>query len=267
MQAKILNLEAKEEGEIELPKIFEISPNVELIERAFLAERSYLFQPQGRFPLAGMQTTAEYIGRKGAYRSLKNRGIAKLPREKLGGGVMGNVKFIPSAVKGRRAHPPKVEKRIIERMNRKEYTLALMHAIAFTLKANSPLKQPIVVDSKIEDISKTKEVVSFLKSIGLGNFLKSKPKIRKKRRSSRVVKYKKQILIVASSKDAKIVKASSNITGVRACGVEELRVIFLAPNANPRIVVWSKKALESLEEKIKNIKLEEVRELKESGAL
>jgi large subunit ribosomal protein L4e len=262
MEAKVLSLDAKEEEKIQLPKIFELQPNIELIERAFLAERSYLFQPQGRFPLAGMQTTAEYIGRKGAYRSLKNRGRAKLPREKLGGGVMGNVKGIPSAVKGRRAHPPKVEKKIIERMNRKEYLLALMHAVAYSLKAKSSLQLPIVVDSKIEDISKTKDVYSFLASLGFGNLLKPQPKIKKKRRTSRIVKYKKSILIVASNKEAKVIKAARNIAGVNACSVDELRVMFIAPNANPRIVVWSKKALEKLEESLKNIKLEEIRKIK-----
>jgi len=262
MEAKVLGLDAKEEEKIQLPKIFELQPNIELIERAFLAERSYLFQPKGRFPLAGMQTTAEYIGRKEAFRSLKNRGRAKLPREKLGGGVMGNVKGIPSSVKGRRAHPPKVEKKIIERMNRKEYLLALMNAVAYSLKAKSSIPLPIVVDSKIEDISKTKDVYSFLASLGFGNLLKPEPKIKKKRRTSRIVKYKKSILIVASNKEAKIIKAARNIAGVNACSVDELRVMFIAPNANPRIVVWSKKALEKLEESLKNIKLEEVRKIK-----
>lgn len=263
MEAKVLSLEAKEEGKIQLPKMFELQPNIELIQRAFLAERSYLFQPQGRFPLAGMQTTAEYIGRKGAYRSLKNRGKARLPREKLGGGVMGNVKFIPSAVKGRRAHPPKVEKKIIERMNRKEYLLALMHAVAFSLKAQANIELPIVVDSKVEEISKTKDVYSLLASLGFGKLLKPEPKIKRKRRTRRIVKYKKSILIVASSKDAKIIKAARNIAGVRACSVDELRVMFLAPNANPRIVVWSKKAIEKLEESLKSIKLEEVKKIKD----
>jgi large subunit ribosomal protein L4e len=262
MEAKVLSLDAKEEEKIQLPKIFELEPNIELIQRAFLAERSYLFQPQGRFPLAGMQTTAEYIGRKGAYRSLKNRGKARLPREKLGGGVMGNVKGIPSAVKGRRAHPPKVEKKIIERMNRKEYLLALMHAIAYSLKAKSTVPLPIVVDSKIEELSKTKEVYSFLASLGFGGLLKPEPKLKKKRRTSRIVKYKKSILIVASNKDAKIIKASRNIAGVRVCSVDQLRVMFIAPNAEPRIIIWSKKAIEKLEEALKNIKLEEIRKIK-----
>jgi large subunit ribosomal protein L4e len=262
MEVKVLGLDAKEEEKIQLPKIFELEPNIELIQRAFLAERSYLFQPQGRFPLAGMQTTAEYIGRKGAYRSLKNRGKARLPREKLGGGVMGNVKGIPSAVKGRRAHPPKVEKKIIERMNRREYLLALMHAVAYSLKAKSTIPLPIVVDSKIEDLSKTKEVYSFLASLGFGSLLKPEPKLKKKRRTSRIVKYKKSILIVASNKDAKIIKAARNIAGVRACSVDQLRVMFIAPNAEPRIIIWSKKAIEKLEEALKNIKLEEVREIK-----
>ena len=147
-------------------------------------------------------------------------------------------------------------------MNRREYLLALMHAVAYSLKAKSSIPLPIVVDSKIEDISKTKDVYSFLASLGFGNLLKPEPKIKKKRRTSRIVKYKKSILIVASSKEAKVIKAARNIAGVNACSVDELRVMFIAPNANPRIVVWSKKALEKLEESLKNIKLEEVRKIK-----
>lgn len=263
METEIFDLNAKPDGKISLPEWFGLSPNMDLVERAFLAERSFLFQPQGRFKLAGMQTTAEYIGRKGAYRALKNRGQAKLPREKLGGGVMGNVKGIPSAVKGRRAHPPTPEEKIIENMNRKEYKRALQHAIALSLNAASPVKLPVVLDSKAEQVSKTKDLRNLLTSIGLGGFLDTEKRLKEKRRSARMVRYKKNILIVAKSSDSPIVKAARNIKGVNAIGVNDLRVMFIAPNCKPKIVVWTKDAISMLNDAIDKIKLEDVKKLKE----
>ena len=59
-----------------------------------------------------------------------------LPHEKLPKGRYGRVRMIPFAVTGRRAHPPKVEKIIEEKINKKEYQKALFSAISATASSD-----------------------------------------------------------------------------------------------------------------------------------
>ena len=60
----------------------------------------------------------------------KGHGKARVRRTAQGAGA-----FVPQAVGGRRAHPPKVEKILFERINRKERLKALASAIAASAKA------------------------------------------------------------------------------------------------------------------------------------
>ena len=88
-----------------------------------LAEASQKLQPQGHYVLAGMQTTATYYGAMNSYRTGRHVGRAIRPREKLGGGIQGKVRRIPSSTKGKRAHPHMIEKII------KEQALTMFYAI------------------------------------------------------------------------------------------------------------------------------------------
>ena len=130
--ANVLSLDGKVKRSIELPSAFSKGVRLELIRRAALAENSYKLQPQGHFRLAGMQTSAAYFGAMGSYRTGRHMGIAIRPREKLGGGVQGKVKRIPSSTKGRRAHPHIVEKTLTEKINNREYQLAIASAVSAT---------------------------------------------------------------------------------------------------------------------------------------
>src|ERR1700733_10439696 len=129
MEADVFALDGKSKGKITLPSLFESEVRPELIQRAVLAENSMTLQPQGHFLLAGMQTTARYYGRMHSYRSGRHMGIAIRPRQKLGGGVQGQVRIIPSSTKGKRAHPHLIEKTQIENINNKEYKKALAREI------------------------------------------------------------------------------------------------------------------------------------------
>lgn len=97
----VLSLDGKPKGKLEAPKAFQETVRPELIQRAVVAENTRKLQPQGHYPLAGMQTTATYYGAMNSYRSGRHMGIAIRPREKLGGGVQGKVRVVPSAVKGK----------------------------------------------------------------------------------------------------------------------------------------------------------------------
>ncbi|MGC8587189.1 MAG: 50S ribosomal protein L4 [Candidatus Micrarchaeia archaeon] len=257
MQVDICKIDGTAIGKAELPQAFSKGFHEHLVRRALLAEQSLKYQPQGHYVLAGMQTTAAYIGRMNSYRTGRHMGIAIRPRQKLGGGAMGDVRRIPSSVKGRRAHPHTVNKKIAELINAKEYREALKSAISGAVSSEVRERigreMPIIVEDKIESIVKTKELVNVLYALGLGNDLEKshKPKLRKglTASKSRIRKFRKSVLIVA--KDAsKLEIAGANIPGVDVCSVSELSVVKLAPGAAPRPMIWSEAAIKELDSAI-----------------
>ncbi|MCS7109774.1 MAG: 50S ribosomal protein L4 [Candidatus Micrarchaeota archaeon] len=242
-------------GKIELPEIFNEEIREDLIRRAVLSEESELLQPKGTFKMAGMQTSARYIGRKDAYHSLKNRGIARLPREMYPKGRIGRVRIVPFSVKGRRAHPPKVEKVLIERINKKEKKKALISAIAATARKDLVSKKhilpnkdiPIVLDDECESLAKTKDVVKLFDAIGLLKDIE-RAKERRKRNNGRKggVKVPNSILLVLE-KESKLAKAARNLPGVNVTTLDSLKVSDLAPGGVPgRLTVWTKSAIQNL---------------------
>ena len=241
--------------QIELPEVFNTPIRKEVIARAVIAEESWEKQPKGNYKFAGLETSAEYVGRKEAYRSLKNRGQAKLPREFYGGGIPGRVRRIPSAVKGRRAHPPKPEKNIYEKINKKEHLLALKSAVAATSNEEvikkrghkiDNLQMPIVVNFGEKTNIKTKDIYNFLKKI-LPNEVKRSSKKRGKNK-----KYPKSVLFVLSKNEEAIALAARNIKGCEVCSINKLKVKYFAPGTHiGRLSIFSEHALKEIDEILK----------------
>ncbi|MEM3422539.1 MAG: 50S ribosomal protein L4 [Candidatus Bilamarchaeaceae archaeon] len=244
MKASVYSLEGKVSREIKLPKCFEELPRPDLIKRAVLSDESKLKQPKGNYPWAGFETSARYRGRKEDYGAVKNRGIPHLPHEVLPKGRLGKVKRVPLAVKGHRAHPPKPEKKIVEKINKKEYEKALKSAISMTAMHDIVAKRmneklsislPLVIDSKFEEIKKTKEALQLLQSLNLSTI------IEKAKNNG-----KKGPLIVVS----KFSKAAKNIPGVDVIDVKKLKVMHLAPGAHPgRLTIYTENAIDALAKK------------------
>ncbi len=247
----VLNIDGSTAKSVELPSAFSEAVRPDLIARAVIAESTRKFQPQAHYVLAGMQTTAKYYGAMNSYRTGRHMGIAIRPREKLGGGVQGKVKRIPSAVKGKRAHPHLVEKKLIEQINTKEYQKAVRSAIA-------SVKRPIVVSSSMESIAKTRDVIKMLNNLKLTEQLERgmERTLRKgRRRLSSQRLYKKSVLIVVDN-DKGIIKAARNIAGVDVCSVKGISVSMLAPGGRPgRQTLWSEGAISKLDNEISSMQL------------
>jgi len=260
----VYDLKGKEIKQIELPVQFSNEVRSDLITRAFLAIMSHKRQPYGADPLAGKRTSANYRGRRYAYGSWANRGLARLPRIRVGSGHMvGVVRFVPHAVKGRKAHPPKAEKIWWQKINKKERLKAILSAISATSIKDLVLKRghrvrdvstlPIIVVKDVEKIKKTKDVEKLLENLGLKEELKrireKKYRAGKGKMRGRRYKRKKGPLIVVE-KDEGIVKAASNIPGVDVVKVNNLNVELLAPGAHAgRLTIWSESAINALKEK------------------
>lgn len=256
----MLDLKGSVKGSVQKPSAFSESVRPEIILRAAIAEQTREFQPQGHFPLAGMQTSARYYGAMGSYRTGRHMGIAIRPRQKLGGGRQGDVRRIPSAVKGKRAHPHMIEKTIIEQINKREYQKAIASAIAATVLSDhvkSSKALPIVLSDEVQALKKTKDVISMIESLGLSdNKVGAAARIKKGiRRSASQRKYKRSVLFVVKE-DSGISKAARNIPGFDICKVDQLRVCLLAPGGKPgRLVVWSESAVKSLDQDISKLSL------------
>ncbi len=247
MKVPLYSLEGKEIDQIALPALFQTPLRPDLIRRAVLSEESYEKQPKGNYRYAGLETSAKYRGRKDTYATIKNRGIPHLPHEVLPKGRFGKVKRVPHAVKGRRAHPPKVNKKIHEEINRKEYRLALASALSYTAHSEQVSSRmgvkyekalPIVVEDKIEKLSKTKEAVALFKALGLEQLL-----AKAKEKGS------KAPLIVLKEGNKKF---AQNLPGVDVVHVDELLVKHLAPGTHPgRLTVFSASAIKEIERRFK----------------
>ncbi|MCD6215879.1 MAG: 50S ribosomal protein L4 [Candidatus Aenigmatarchaeota archaeon] len=258
MKTDVFDAEGRKIGKIDLPPIFDTPVKPDVIKRAVLAEHSWSRQPYGSDKMAGKRTSAHYHGSRSARYTMMNREMSRMARIHSSGHLFFRARFVPQAVKGRRAHPPKAEKNWAEKINKKEYELAIKSALAATAdltfvkarghKIDNIDSMPIVLD--INNIKKTKEFFALLKKIGLEEELKrcKKKKIRpgKGKNRGRPYKKKKGPLIIVEE-GSEILKCGKNIAGVDICTPTNLTVEKLAPGASlGRLLIITKRALDEL---------------------
>ncbi|MBK5191252.1 MAG: 50S ribosomal protein L4 [Methanosarcinales archaeon] len=253
-KAKVLDLSGNFIKEIALPRVFTEEYRPDLIKRAVLAMQSNRLQPKGTDPLAGRRTSAESWG--------TGRGAARVPRITDG----RRAARVPQAVGGRRAHPPKTEKVLTKKINKKERRKAIKSAIAATInpervrnrghRFSDEVELPIVIEDSFASLEKTSEVEAFLKTIGVwDDVLRAKErKVRagKGKMRGRRYKSKKSVLIVISreeelTEDKKITTSAKNLPGVDVSYAEELNAELLAPGTHPgRLTIWTESSLTKL---------------------
>lgn len=264
MRVDIFDLQGKSIGKIELPKVFSENLRQDLIRRAFLSIQSKKIQPYGTAISAGKRTSAHYHGYKRHRWTMMSREMARMPRihGKVSGHLYFQARFVPQARGGRVAHPPRVEKIWVKKINKKENKKAVRSAIAATSLKELVLNRghrvgkieslPIVVDDKIQEIKKTKDLVKFLTSLNLSEELEriQDKKIRAGKGKRRGRKYKAKIgPLIVINEDKGICKAAKNIAGVNVCRVTNLSVEHLAPGSLPgRLTIFSKSSIDKLGE-------------------
>lgn len=263
MKTDLYSLTGKKEKKVDLPSQFSEQYRPDLIRRAFLAIRSHKYQIQTVNPLAGKRKGVELSKRRRKYRTTYGRGQSRTPRKvmwRIGSHFGWEGSFVPFAKGGRVAHPPKANKKIREKVNVKERRKAIRSAIAATAIANIVKKRghqfenvPIVIDSKIETLKKTKEIKDMLLKLGLKKELirSSVKKVRAGKGKMRTRKYKRAVgPLIVVSKDLPVIKAANNISGVDAVVVKNLNAELLAPGGQAgRLTIWSESAINELKEK------------------
>ena len=165
MKRDVLTINGKKDGDIELPNVFETEVNRTLIHKAYINLESHGFQKHSTKPTAGMEVVAD------SNDPPTGRGVARIAKIKGGGGGRaGQAGEVASTRGGRQAHPPKANKVIYKKLNKKENKLALCSAIAATASKELIEKRghkaegidvfPLVISDDIEKVSKTSELAS-----------------------------------------------------------------------------------------------------------
>lgn len=264
MKLKIIDSENKLIGEKSLPSQFNEPIRPDLIKRAVHALQANRRQPYGASEQAGKRHSAYLSKRRRAYRGTYGIGQSRTPRKVMtrrGTRFFYVGAFAPQTVGGRRAHPPKSEKIYKKKINKKEKRKAIRSSMAATIVKEVvkqrghtvPDNYPFIIDNKIENINKTKDIKDILRKIGLKDELTrtKKKKIRAGKGKSRGRRYKKKIgPLLVVSKECNLLKSGKNIPGVDIVKVTSLNAEILAPGAKPgRLTLWSKDAIDLLEKK------------------
>ncbi len=249
----IYAIDGSKVGEVKLPRVYGLPVRIDLIRRVFLSEFTARLQPKGRDPMAGKRTTARSFG--------VGLGIARVPR--IPG--LGRAAFINSAVGGHLAHPPRVEKKLHEEVNRKEKLLGTASALAATALKEFVAKRghrfscdalPVVVEDEVENmISSTSTARKLLERLGVWEDIeraKERTRIRAgkgKRRGRRYIT-PKSVLFIVSNHLSPFAKAVSSLPGVDVAEPSYVNVLQLAPGGVPgRLTVVTLSALKMLGER------------------
>tara|TARA_Y100000590_G_scaffold370549_1_gene432457 strand:+ start:6438 stop:7250 length:813 start_codon:yes stop_codon:yes gene_type:complete len=257
MKANVLTLSGKKDSEIELPDVFHTEIKQTTIHKAYINLESHGFQKHSTKPTAGMEVVAD------SNDPPTGRGVARIAKIKGGGGGRaGQAGEVASTRGGRQAHPPKANKVIFKKLNKKENKLALCSAIAATASKELIEKRghkvegikdfPLVVTDDIENISKTPELIKILNDLKI---LQDVNRLENRKRRTgkvalrgRVTKKGKSALFVVS-KSEKLSKAIGGIPGIDVCSAKDLSVLNLAPGGNLiRFTIFSKSAINEIAE-------------------
>jgi len=262
----VLDLNGKAAGTAHLPKQFTEEYRPDIIKRAVLALQTHSLQHHGTKIGAGSRHNAYLSKRRHEYRSTYGRGQARCPAKTMshaGAHFSRQGANVPQTRGGREAHPPRVEKVIIEKINDKERRKAIRSALAATAIKEivesrnhqiAHIKEfPLIVSNDFEKISKTAEAVKVLEALGLKAELErtKEKKVRAGRGKSRGRIYRKKTgPLIIISKNNKIVNAAKNIPGIDVVEAKKLNAELLAPGTHAgRLTIITEGALKEISEK------------------
>lgn len=260
VKAKIKTISGESGKEIIFPKQFDEDVRMDLIKRAVLAIQSHNIQPYGNFEMAGMQHVTKISRRRRDYKTSYGHGISRVPRKIMSrnGTRMNWVGALASGtVGGREAHPPKAYKVVAEKINKKEKRKAIRSALSASVikelvekRGHKVTDYPIIIETKAEDLEKTKDVILMLQKLGLTEELEraSVKTIRAGKGKMRGRKYKKRKgPLIVVSKNCPLMKAAKNIAGVDIVEAKNVNAELLAPGAIVgRLTIYTESSLKKI---------------------
>jgi large subunit ribosomal protein L4e len=256
---QILDINGNKTKEI-TTSLFEEPIRQDLIFKIIESEKTR--QPYAPKQYAGMNRSAsgKIMHTRHDWKSDRGKGIPRIPRKVMsrrGTQFSWEAAIIPSAKGGRRAHPPRVERKELK-INKKELKKALFSALTYVSSVKDiqkkysslsdlkiTLKFPLIVEDKILKL-KTKEILESLRKI-LGDLYtvaiqkKSTRAGIGKLRGRRNKKNAGLLLVIGNDENIKI-------TGIDVTTVRELTIRDLA-DGGARLTIFTEKAIRDLETK------------------
>ncbi|MDR4510972.1 MAG: 50S ribosomal protein L4 [Nitrososphaeraceae archaeon] len=249
--SKILDLNGKEEKDIELPPIFDTPYLPKVIQHVYNCLNSHTFQIQGRYPGAGQIVSAESRN--------TGLGIARIARAKGEGFPRaGQAAGVAGVRKGRVAHPPVSWKKIYKKVNKKEKLLAFCSAVGATSERdlvrfrghsiNDNITLPIIVSNNLESVVKTRELQQFIEKIGLkDDLLRTHNKRNKFVRKHKPNRKSPLSVLILVSNGENICRLDNSLPGVSVKTVKNVSLLDLVPGSRGiRLTIFSENAIEEL---------------------
>jgi large subunit ribosomal protein L4e len=250
IEVPVYSVTGEVQGNVRLPDVYRVPVRRDLIHRVFMSEFTAAIQPKGRDPMAGMRTTAVSLG--------IHHGLARVPRVK----GSTRARLAPFVRGGRLAHPPRVDEKVKEEVNKLERLMGTMSALAATayvdlVKARGHVFEasavPIVVDSAVlQSVKRTREARELLKKLGVYSDVERAAegtKVRAGKGKMRGRRYvePKSVLFVLEDHASPFAIAVKGLPGVDVVEPQLVSVLELAPGGVPgRLTVVTTKSLELL---------------------
>jgi len=261
MKTKILTIDGKSKGDINLPKCFSVPIREDIVQKVLEVKKNW--QPYGPNPLAGNYSASGKIKhQRHVWKSQYGKGISRIPRKifsRLGSQFNWEGADIPSTRGGRRAHPPKTISMInTKKINKKEMKIAFESALSATANKKFVEKKyekiskldkkiPFIIDSKIIEL-KTKDLLKNLKNILGENLFEiaiKKRGIRAGIGKLRGRKHKKSAgALIVVGEDERLKTKDFDAVNIKNLGVNDL-----AKGGLGRLVIYTENAIKNLEER------------------
>nr|QGW51997.1 ribosomal protein 4 [Henosepilachna vigintioctomaculata] len=247
--------EAIKDKNIVLPAVFKTPIRPDVINFVHQQVSMNHRQPYCVSDKAGHQTSAESWG--------TGRAVARIPRVRGGGthrsgqGAFGNM-----CRGGRMFAPTKPWRRWHRRVNINQRRYALASAIAasgipaLVMSKGHVIDQvpelPLVVSDKVQELTKTKQAVAFLRRIKAWADIQKVYKSQRLRAGKGKMRNRRRIQrrgpLIVYHKDSGLRRAFRNIPGIDLLSVEKLNLLKFAPGGHVgRFVIWTDSAFQRLD--------------------
>lgn len=248
--------EATKDTNIALPWVFKAPIRPDIVNDVHQLMRRNRRQAYAVSEEAGHQTSAESWG--------TGRAVARIPRVRGGGthrsgqGAFGNM-----CRGGRMFAPTKPWRRWHRKINVNQRRFALVSAIAASgvpalVQAKGHIidgisEFPLVVSDKVQELTKTKQAVIFLRRMKIWADIQKVYKSQRLRAGRGKMRNRRRIQrrgpLIVYSKDDGLRKAFRNIPGIQTMNVNRMNLLKIAPGGQVgRFVIWTESAFNHLNE-------------------
>ncbi|AAZ10536.1 60S ribosomal protein L4 [Trypanosoma equiperdum] len=246
--------EDKVVGTCSLPAVFTAPIRHDVVQFVHTNMAKNSRQPYAVNRLSGMKHSAESWG--------TGRAVARIPRIHGGGTSMSGAGAFGNMCRGGRMFAPtKIFRRWHRKINLHQKRFAVVSALAASSlpalvmsrghKIENVAEVPLVVEDGVRAYEKTKEAMTFLKTVGAiddVNRVNDSRQIRAgrgKMRNRRYVARRGPMLVMPDNKGT---RAFRNIFGLDLANVNSLNLLHLAPGGHVgRFIIWTKSAFEKLD--------------------